>query len=83
MEHRKQRTTKPYSPEFRERAVRLAMEHRDFREIGLFAGSLRVWVRQGPRDGSEHPGATAADRDLCSHLSQSPRPNVLASTERF
>jgi transposase len=25
----KKKTSKPYSPEFRERAVRLAMEHRD------------------------------------------------------
>ena len=25
----KKKTAKPYSPEFRERAVRLAMEHRD------------------------------------------------------
>ena len=30
MEHaQKKKTSKPYSPEFRERAVRVSMEHRD------------------------------------------------------
>ena len=48
----KKKTTKPCSPEFRQRAVRLAMEHRDeyqseaaradgdCGQIGLFAGQL-------------------------------------------
>ncbi|WP_369835699.1 hypothetical protein [Donghicola sp. XS_ASV15] len=58
MEDRKQRNTKPYSPEFRERAVRLAMEHRDeynsesaalsamAEKLRCSLDSLRVWVRQ-------------------------------------
>ncbi len=29
MEQNQKKTSKPYSPEFRERAVRLLMEHRD------------------------------------------------------
>ena len=53
----KKKTAKPYSPEFRERAVRLVMEHRDeyrreaaradgdCRQIGLFAGQP---IRFGP-----------------------------------
>ena len=61
MEHKK--TTKPYLPEFRERAVRLVMEHRDaYRseaaalvaiagKLGCSPDSLRVWVRQVQRDG--------------------------------
>lgn len=57
--------TKPYSPEFRERAVRLLMEHRDeYRseaaalvaiagKLGCSLGSLRVWTRQVQRDACE------------------------------
>ena len=52
------KTSKPYSPEFRDRAVRLAMEHREeYRseaalftaiasKLGCSPDSLRVWVRQ-------------------------------------
>ena len=29
MEQKQKKTSKPYSPEFRERAVRLVMDHRD------------------------------------------------------
>jgi len=29
VEQKQKKTSKPYSPEFRERAVRLVMEHRD------------------------------------------------------
>ena len=51
------KTSKPYSPEFRDRAVRLAMEHREeYRseaalltaiasKLGCSPDSLRVWVR--------------------------------------
>ena len=37
----KKKTAKPYSPEFRERAVRLVMEHRD--EYQSEAAALTVW----------------------------------------
>ena len=61
----KKKTAKPYSPEFREGAVRLAMEHRDEYQseaaaltaiagkLGCSPDSLRVWVRQGQRDGGD------------------------------
>ena len=75
MEHtQKKKTSKPYSPEFRERAVRLAMEHRDDYQseaaaltavagkLGCSPDSLRVWVRQAQRDGGERPGLTSADK---------------------
>jgi len=67
----KKKTSKPYSPEFRERAVRLLMEHRDEYQseaaaltaisgkLNCSPDSLRVWVRQALRDGGERPGPTA------------------------
>lgn len=85
MEHRKQRTTKPYSPEFRERAVRLAMEHRDeynsesaaliaiAEKLGCSPDSLRVWVRQAQRDGGERPGATTAEKARIKELEREVR----------
>ena len=72
MEQKK--SLKPYSPEFREPAVRLLMEHRaDYRseaaalvaiagKLGCSPDSLRVWVRQGQRDGGERPGQTTAEK---------------------
>ena len=70
----KKKTAKPYSPEFRERAVRLAMEHRDEYQseaaaltaiagkLGCSPDSLRVWMRQIQRDGGERPGQTSAEK---------------------
>ena len=70
----KKKTAKPYSPEFRERAVRLAMEHRDeyqseaaaltaiVAKLGCSPDSLRVWVRRAQRDGGERPGQTTAEK---------------------
>ena len=70
----KKKTSKPYSPEFRERAVRLALEHRDEYQseaaaltaiagkLGCSPDSLRVWVRQAQRDGGERPGQTTAEK---------------------
>ena len=64
--------SKPYSPEFRERAVRLFLEHRaDYRsesaayaaisgKLGCSADSLRAWCQQAGRDSGERPGPTSA-----------------------
>ena len=80
MEQTQKKTAKPYSPEFRERAVRLAMEHRDEYQseaaaltaiagkLGCSPDSLRVWVRQAQRDGGERPGLTTADRARIKEL---------------
>jgi len=69
----KKNTAKPYSPEFRESAARLAMEHRDEYQseaaaltaiagkLGCSPDSLRVWMRQVQRDGGERPGPTSAE----------------------
>jgi transposase len=59
--------------EFCERAVRLAMEHRDDYQseaaaltaiagkLGCSPDSLRTWVRQTQRDGGERSGSTSAE----------------------
>jgi transposase-like protein len=72
MEQKK--TSKPYSPEFRESARRLLMEHRDdYRseaaaqtaiggKLGCSPDSLRVWVRQVQRDRGERPGQASAEK---------------------
>ena len=86
MEHaQKKKTSKPYSPEFRERAVRLLLEHRDEYQseasaltaiagkLGCSPDSLRVWVRQAQRDGCERPGLTSADKDRIKELERENR----------
>ena len=74
MEQTRKKTSKPYSPEFRERAVRLAMEHRDeyqseaaaltaiAGQLGCSPDSLRVWARQVQRDGGARPGLSVLRR---------------------
>ncbi len=83
MEQRK--TSKPYSPEFRERAVRLLMEHRaDYRseaaalvaiagKLGCSSDSLRTWARQVQRDGGERPGQTSAGKARIKELERENR----------
>ena len=86
MEHaQKKKTSKPYSPEFRERAVRLLLEHRDDYQseaaaltaiadkLGCSPDSLRVWVRQAQRDGGERPGLTCADKARIKELEREVR----------
>ena len=81
----KKKTAKPYSPEFRERAVRLAMEHRDEYQseaaaltaiagkLGCSPDSLRVWMRQVQRDGGERPGPTSAEISRIKELERENR----------
>jgi len=81
----KKKTTKPYSPEFRERAVRLLMEHRDVYQseaaaltaiagkLGCSPDSLRVWARQVQRDGGERPGQTSEEKARIKQLERENR----------
>jgi transposase len=64
-----------YSPEVRERAVRLVFEHRDEYDsewaaitsiadkFGCSPETLRIWVRKTERDSGKRPGLTSADAD--------------------
>jgi transposase-like protein len=81
----KKKTSKPYSPEFRERAVRLVMEHRDeyrsdaaanaaiANKLGCSPDSLREWVRQAQRDGGGRSGLTSADKARIKELERENR----------
>ena len=69
-----------YSPELRERAVRLALEHahehpsqwaaiRSVAEkIGCTVEALRRWVRQAERDQGRRPGLTMDERQRMKEL---------------
>lgn len=76
---------KPYSPEFRERAVRLFEEHRPeyasevaalralAGKLGCSADSLRVWARQAQRDAGASPGPTSAEKARIKELERENR----------
>ena len=76
---------KRYSPEVRERAVRLVFEHESEYEsqwaaigsvamkIGCTAETLRKWVRQAERDQGRRDGMTSSDRDRLKELERENR----------
>ena len=79
------KTSTNFSPEVRERAVRMVREHRGEHEsqwaaicsiaakIGCTAETLRRWVRQAERDSGEREGVTTAERERIKVLEQEVR----------
>ena len=69
-----------FSPEVRERAVRMVLEHPEQHEsqwaairsiaekIGCAAETLRSWVRQAERDTGKRPGLTTDERQRLKDL---------------
>jgi transposase len=74
-----------FSPEVRERAVRMVLEHAEdydsqwaaitsiAEKIGCAAETLRSWVRQAERDTGKRPGLTTEER---ARLKQLERENL-------
>jgi transposase len=73
-------TTKKFSPEVRERAVRMVFEHQEEYEsqwaamasiaqkIGCTTETLRKWVRQAERNQGRTPGLTTDERERLKAL---------------
>ena len=73
-------TSKRYSPEVRERAVRMVLEHGGDHasqwaaigsiasKIGCTGETLRKWVRQAERDRGQRPGLTSDERERMKSL---------------
>ena len=79
------KTSKNYSPEVRERAIRMVREHEGAHasqwaaiasiaaKIGCTAETLRLWVRQAERDQGVRAGPTTDDRERIKALERENR----------
>jgi len=79
------KTRNKFSPEIRERAVRLVREHQDeysspwaaiqsiSAKIGCTAESLRRWVREAENDSGEREELTATERERLKALEREVR----------
>jgi transposase-like protein len=79
------KTQNRYSPEVRERAVRMVFEHHAeydsqwaaigsiAAKIGCTAESLRTWVRQAERDSGGRSGLTSTERERLKALERENR----------
>jgi len=78
-------TTRRYSPEFKERAVRMVHQLREetgekkgtigrvASQLGCGVESLRTWVRQSEIDRGETPGVTTAESEKVRELQREVR----------
>lgn len=78
-------TSTTYSPEVRERAVRMVREHQGEHEsewaaivsiaskIGCTAETLRRWVRQAEKDNGQREGLTTVERERLKTLERENR----------
>lgn len=79
------KTSNRFSPEVRQRAVRMVLDHGGDHasqwsaigsiaaKIGCTAETLRKWVRQAERDSSQRPGATTEERERIKALERENR----------
>jgi transposase len=79
------KTGSKYSPEFRERAVRMVFEHQGEHKtqwaaivsiaskIGCTAETLRKWVRQTEIDQGQRDGLSSSERDRLKQLEREVR----------